>query len=339
MLSTDSDAIDISEPMMRLKFSKYFLLLAMAAGLGIGATALTAVSATARNTPGCQGGGRAPQDAASAPLRRQLAALQKIQRQRNCRASDTGGLFNGCRDLGRRIAALESSIAPSQVSQRRCAPAAKLQATRPKAVPAPAKGKPAKPRGKERKAAGRAAGGEGIPSMCVRLSDGYFFPSPNSGYAVAAGPAAILAQCQIICATADMAVYRASPEGAGGMRALEGGSAYRDLPNAGRFYASPTAERCDQGRYSRLVARLQKKADREAGIFGVVPTPRPVSLADRVEGWELRPSQRQASRSVRLIGTPYYPDTPRGASADRQFSARADEGTITTASLFPASPD
>lgn len=63
MLNNGSDAIDISEPMMRLNFSKYFLLLAMAAGLCLGATAFTAVSATARSTPGCQGDRPAPQDA------------------------------------------------------------------------------------------------------------------------------------------------------------------------------------------------------------------------------------------------------------------------------------
>lgn len=86
--------------------------------------------------------------------------------------------------------------------------------------------------------------------MCVRLSDGYYFPSPNSGYGSARDEPLIAAQCRFICNTAGMDVFQVT-SGIGtsdDMMSLKTGVKYSDLPNAGAYRTAASTRRCDMAR-------------------------------------------------------------------------------------------
>jgi hypothetical protein len=136
-------------------------------------------------------GGASPE---LAQLRRQLAAIQNIERQRQCTAkSSLGGLFNACADLTRsrtdvqrRIAAAANSGGDTAGLRARfvalgCAPSAKQQRPTP---PAPGT-----------QSAGAARGGNAM-LFCVRLSDGYFFPAPKSQFAASGDLKETADQCR-----------------------------------------------------------------------------------------------------------------------------------------------
>ncbi|KQT87924.1 DUF2865 domain-containing protein [Aurantimonas sp. Leaf443] len=252
-------------------------------------------------------------------LQRQLQALRAVRRAQGCASSSAlGGFFNGCRDLDGRVAALESRLAS-------LAPSGCTPAREPRRLRRPQEAKPRAPEKARQEAPGEHASSRTpVATMCVRLSDGHFFPSPNSGYNAAADEPKILAQCRLICDTPDMAVYevvgeeRASEE----MVSLRDGSRYGALAGLRRSAGASAAGRCDTSRYYRRIVEVeaQKSAElarREAerlGFRGPVPIPtlRPAETAEAAAG---EGGAQAGPVRVRIVGAAYFPE-----DAEREFA-------------------
>lgn len=198
-------------------------------------------------------------DAASpelAQLRRQLAAIQGLERQRQCTASGAvGGFFNACADLirsrtevQRRIASIGNSGRDSSGLQARYV-ALGCQAA-PKRQPAP-----------QQQASNTEAFGGNAMLFCVRLSDGYFFPAPNSQFARARDLKDMVDQCRYICDDAGVDLYTLSDPSleTDQMVAVETRKPYTELPTAFRYRDAAEFKACDLKRYSERVAELRAR--------------------------------------------------------------------------------
>ena len=185
--------------MMRLWPVGIFALVMTATVLGSSASLADACAALrGQMASSGRGGGISPE---LAQLRRQLAAIQGLERQRRCTAqSATGGFFNACADLAKSRTQVQRQIAGAAISGRDlsglqarlvalgCAPAARQQKQRP---------------------AGAMIGSNSM-LFCVRLSDGYFFPAPKSQFVQGDDVKQMVDQCRYICDDAGVDLYTLS---------------------------------------------------------------------------------------------------------------------------------
>ncbi len=157
-------------------------------------------------------------------------------------------------------------------------------------------------------------------TFCVRLSDGYLFPSPQSGFATKLSARDLLAQCRMICETPDMDLFRVEGEERRDdtMLSLTTGEPYSSLPRAGAYRSAKTFAACNHAGFSRHVAEQQTLQDPDRRK--TVPSAKaPVDFAV----WTLRSrSQEFASnlpqaRPVRLVGPRFFPDEPAAATVAR----------------------
>ncbi|WP_275787655.1 DUF2865 domain-containing protein [Pararhizobium gei] len=153
----------------------------------------------------------------------------------------------------------------------------------------------------------------GIETRCVRLSDGYYFPTPNSGYNAAKDRDVILAQCRFICDDPAMDVYRVSgPDGnADDMVSVVSGIRYADLPSAGAYRSAPRLKACDMNRfYKTVMARTPAVA---ASVARDVPEKRPadlmtVAVLDNVGLRGTTGFLPPPTRRVRIVGAAFLPE-------------------------------
>ncbi|NKC51706.1 DUF2865 domain-containing protein [Ochrobactrum cytisi] len=151
----------------------------------------------------------------------------------------------------------------------------------------------------------------------MRLSDGYYFPTPNSQYKQKGGTDAALIQCKMICKTDDMAVYiNDQNEEAAEMISAQTGEAYADLPTAYDYHGEREFERCDWNGYiekisSLLAAQRQSKhlADVVIPKPGARPAEDPVAVAE-IPPQSFRPAPDQV---VRIVGPAFIPDADNKA--------------------------
>ena len=211
-----------------------------------------------------------------AALERQVAALQRIERQRQCSAGIGGGLFNACRDL-----ALRRQAAMAQLNAARggsdCVRAASRKAS------------PKRPQRQARTAAPRqAALSTGQALYCVRLADGYYFPAPQSQYATSKQLADVADQCRFICNSPDVVLYRLpdfSME-TEEMVSVEGGRPYRELPAAFQYRSAEEFAACDQRRYQARVVELRARTVTPGNLANAqipLPTFRPAFSSQPAE--------------------------------------------------------
>jgi hypothetical protein len=262
-----------------------------------------------------RGGGASPE---LGPLRRQLAAIQNIERQRKCTAkSSLGGLFNACADLARsrtdvlrRIAAAANSGSDTSGLQARfvalgCT-AAKEQRPAPKTQSAAA-------------TAGVMLGGNAM-LFCVRLSDGYFFPAPKSQFAGRGDLKETADQCRYICDDPGVDLYTLSDASleTEEMVALDTRKPYTDLPAAFRYRDDVNFKACDVKRYYRRVAELRARTVTPADMSNAIiplPTIKPdlgtvaaVPPADsEASGAAQQQSIEASKRPVRVVGPAFLP--------------------------------
>lgn len=219
-------------------------------------------------------GGRGAVSPELAQLRRQLAAIQGIERQRRCTASSAvGGFFNACADLARnradvqrRIASIGNSGRDSSGLQARyvaldCQAASKRQSAA------------------KTEASGPAYGGNAM-LFCVRLSDGYFFPAPNSQFAQAGDLEDTADQCRYICDDQGVDLYTLSDPNleTDQMVAIETRKPYTELPGAFRYRDAAVFKACDLKRYSQRVAELRARTVTPGNMENAIiplPTTRP----------------------------------------------------------------
>ncbi|MES0095720.1 DUF2865 domain-containing protein [Mesorhizobium sp. M0019] len=217
-------------------------------------------------------GGTSPE---LAQLRRQLAAIQKLERQRRCTARTAGFFFNPCADLvsskaevQRQIARLSNSSRDTSGLKARfvalgcAAPAAKKQPAQQRTAP-------------KAQSAGTTIGGNRM-LFCVRLSDGYFFPAPKSQFAKSDDLKEMVDQCRYICDDAGVDLYTLSDatRETEEMVALESGKPYVELPAAFRYRDDANFKACDVKRYYRRVAELRARTVTPANMTNaIIPLP------------------------------------------------------------------
>ena len=193
------------------------------------------------------------------PLRKQLAALRALGRQRQCSSNRSkGGLFDACGDIAKRQADVQRQIARAEQSGRTAGAGSTSMRSKLAALGCMP--------GRE-KAGPRAAGGGrgGVRStanamlFCVRLADGYFFPAPNSQFVGSAHAESTQDRCRYICRTPDVKVYLlgSADVETEEMTSLENGAKYRDLPTAFKYRDAADFQACDFQRYHERVSEAQ----------------------------------------------------------------------------------
>lgn len=254
-------------------------------------------------------------------LQRQLSALRSIQRGRGCKPDDTsGGLFNACREVGMKISEVQQELRATAAANHECkaqaqtAPAKEHTKSKAKNVTAAAGTAGTQP---AMSAAKEVRGPKHALQYCVRLSDGYYFPTPNSQYKQKGGTDAALVQCKMICKTDAMAVYiNDQNKNAADMVSVLTGEVYADLATAYNYHGAGKFERCDWNGYvrkisSRLAARKQSKRLVDVGLpkLDARADVDPVDVSE-IPSQSFRPDP---SQSVRIVGPAFIPDADNKA--------------------------
>ncbi len=304
--------------MMRLWLVVIFALVSVtASAFGISASLADPCAALrSQMASSSRSGGISPE---LAQLRRQLAAIQGLERQRRCTAqSATGGFFNACGDLAKSRTQVQRQIAGAAISGRDmsglqarlvalgCALAARQQKQRP---------------------AGAMIGSNSM-LFCVRLSDGYFFPAPKSQFVQGVDVKDMVDQCRYICDDAGVDLYTLGDPSleTEEMVAIESRKPYKDLPAAFKYRDDATFKACDVTRYSRRVAELRARTVTPANMSNAIiplPSAKPDlariaqipratagSGTDTSEAWGAAQRSIEAlpgSRPVRTVGPAFFP--------------------------------
>lgn len=217
-------------------------------------------------------GGTSPE---LAQLRRQLAAIQRLERQRRCTAKTAGFFFNPCADLVASKAEVQRQIARLSNSGRDTSGLKARFVALGCAAPA-AKKQPAQQRtAAKAQSAGTIMGGNRM-LFCVRLSDGYFFPAPKSQFAKSDDLKETVDQCRYICDDAGVDLYTLSDatRETEEMVALQSGKPYVELPAAFRYRDDANFKACDVKRYYRRVAELRARTVTPANMTNaIIPLP------------------------------------------------------------------
>ena len=220
-------------------------------------------------------GGRGAAGPELAQLRRQLAAIQGIERQRRCSASSAvGGFFNACADLARSRTEVQRRIAGIGNSSR---DSSGLQA---RYIALGCQGTPKRQQQASNPEASTPAYDGNAMLFCVRLSDGYFFPAPNSQFARAGDLKDTVDQCRYICDDAGVDLYTLNDPSleTDQMVAVETRKPYTELPTAFRYRDAAAFKACDLKRYSQRVAELRARTVTPGNTENAIiplPTTRP----------------------------------------------------------------
>lgn len=238
-------------------------------------------------------------------LQRQIAANRAFQVKYSCAASKTFA----CREIAGRIAESSARLAAlSGVSQQVCAKQTVAERA-PLRRPAAARG---------------VMAGYALPRIsakietrCVRLSDGYSFPTPNSGYNTAGDMEAIAAQCKFICDDPAMDVYRitSADRNTDEMISVTTGARYAELPHAGAYRTASPLKTCDINRFYKTV--LAKTPVTGAAVSGTGIVKAAQSAEDAVMDVALlgETSLRGTTsfvpappRKIRIVGAAFLPE-------------------------------
>lgn len=215
-------------------------------------------------------------------LRRQLAAIRAIERQRQCTAEKARyGLFNACRGLAQRRAGVERQIqqlggsgSNSRVRALQARYAALGCADSNRAPSREASRSPKRSQEYVRRPVKHTM------LFCVRLADGYYFPAPNSQFVGLDHAENSLDRCQYICDTKDIDLYALEDMSleTEEMVSVRTGRSYKELPTAFRYRDDPAFRTCDFQRYHRRVVHARARSatlKTMADVVIPVPTRRP----------------------------------------------------------------
>lgn len=257
------------------------------------------------------GGAQSP---AVAQLNKQLAAIRALERQRQCGGKAKGGFFNACSDIARRKdeVARKIQIAARSKSGSAAAIRARMEdlgcAVQMARKPDPS-----------RSAAPQAASGwrNGNDTLfCVRLSDGYYFPAPNSQFVQAASYKLIQSQCQYICEDPQMAVYELTDLAleTEEMVSVDSRRPYKELSTAFAYRNSAEFKTCDSQRYNLRVNEARASATTPttvdaANVVLPLPVARPhVDPAMAYSAGDQEAPLETLRRKVRVVGDPFLPN-------------------------------
>ncbi|WP_245268849.1 DUF2865 domain-containing protein [Mesorhizobium loti] len=247
-----------------------------------------------------------------AQLRRQLAAIQGLERQRKCTAqSAAGGFFNACADLARNRTEVQRQMAAasgrdmSGLQERFAALGCTSSASNQRSA--------------KTQSAGIMFGGNAM-LFCVRQSDGYFFPAPKSQFADGTNLKDMADQCRYICDDPAVDLYTLSDASleTEKMVALDTRKPYTELPTAFRYRDDANFKACDIKRYYQRVAELRARTVTPADMTNAIiplPLPKPEfgnvaaipQLATEGQGLAQQQSIDASKRPVRLVGPAFFP--------------------------------
>ncbi|CAN7554365.1 DUF2865 domain-containing protein [Brucella pseudogrignonensis] len=268
------------------------------------------------------GGESAANDAASKMLQRQLSALRSIERARGCQTRDRSGFFNACREVAIKINEVQQQL--GSTTKTSCTHVRTREVGRVKSLRA-------SERAPQQAVAVRRASVRSADVMprkrrapknalqfCVRLSDGYYFPTPNSQYGQKGGADTALAQCRMICETEDMAVYvlKDHNDESADMVSVAKGQSYADLPVAYNYHGGEAFQRCNRNGYvarmrDHLLLRQQSKLLAKLDI--PLPDKRPDLNSAATDARIYSDYKPMPDRALRSVGPSFMPDT----SSDR----------------------
>jgi hypothetical protein len=260
---------------------------------------------------GGRGGGTSPE---LAQLRRQLAAIQGLERQRRCTAqSATGGFFNACADLARNRTEVQRQMAAASNSGRDMSG---LQARF--AALGCTSGAKERPAPKTQSGGAIYAGNAML--FCVRLSDGYFFPAPKSQFTGSDDVNDMADQCRYICDDPAVDLYTLSDASleTEKMVALDTRKPYTELPSAFRYRDDANFKACDVKRYYQRVAEVRARTVTPTNMTNaVIPLPQPKpdfgnvaaipQSGTETAGVAQLKSIEAGKRPVRLVGPAFFP--------------------------------
>ena len=120
--------------------------------------------------------------------------------------------------------------------------------------------------------------------FCVRVSDGYFFPAPNSQFVGLDHAEKTLDRCRSICGTKDIEVYTLDDTALESeeMASVEGGESYKELPTAFEYHNAPDFKGCDFHRYYQKVNEARARSVTPYNMDDAIiplPSPRPTPPA------------------------------------------------------------
>lgn len=266
------------------------------------------------------GGGASPQQA---QLRRQLVAIQALERRRQCSSKSSGGFFDPCGDLKRMRADVLRQMAASSGGRDRSVLQARYLALG------------CAPERRERQVGRDASSGStasvsssmaiGSTSMlyCVRPSDGYFFPAPKSQFARDADLKETTDQCRFICDDPGMAVFALTDPSleTEEMISVAERKPYKELPTAFRYRDDPAFKSCDLRRYYSRVNEMRARTVTPGNMKNaVIPLPTEKPAQDLAGSSTAGPAEVDApapmalmeepasNRTVRVIGPAFLPD-------------------------------
>lgn len=283
------------------------------------------IGQTAAQAQSC-GSARSPSDGSGservAQLQRQLAAVRAIERKRQCMSEKSqGGFFNACRDLANQRRRVEAALGAARGgsfarSSENCRTSARQQARQRQPTEATAKGAQAPQQQKSTlKKYGNVVRPGKAMLYCVRLSDGYLFPAPNSQFVSSDAAEAVLRQCQYICEDQAMDVYvlEGSDLETDQMISIRSKTSYKDLPRAFMYRSQENFQKCDWNRYVDRIHELQMTQMMSENMEDVsvpVPESRPESDEDEISTEataSITADRPLIDRPIRIIGTPFLP--------------------------------
>ena len=249
-----------------------------------------------------------------APLRRQLAAIQGLERQRKCTAqSAAGGFFNACADLARNRTEVERQMAAASSSGR------DVSGLQERFAALGCTSSSSNQRSAKTQSAGIMFGGNAM-LFCVRQSDGYFFPAPKSQFADGANLKDMADQCRYICDDPAVDLYTLSDASleTEKMVALDTRKPYTELPSAFRYRDDANFKACDIKRYYQRVAELRARTVTPANMTNAIiplPLPKPEfgnvaaisQSGTEAQGLAQQQSIDASKRPVRVVGPAFFP--------------------------------
>lgn len=292
-----------------LRRGLFAALLAAGALFGAATAAHADICDALRSQLRTAAGGQSPE---VAQLNRQLVAIRNLESRRQCSGKAKGGFFNACGDLSRRRAEVERKIKVAARQKGGSRDAIRARMANLGCAVAVARRDAARS-GPPQSASIWRDGSDTL--FCVRLSDGYFFPAPNSQFVQAANYKLIRSQCQYICDDPQMAVYELPDLSleTEEMVSVEERKTYKNLPNAFAYRDAANFKGCDPQRYHRRMNEARARATTpttvdSAGIVLPLPAPRPDIDTVMAYSGETRPAADPFTRKVRIVGTPFLPN-------------------------------
>ncbi|WP_425960456.1 DUF2865 domain-containing protein [Rhizobium nepotum] len=251
--------------------------------------------------------------AETAQKQRQIAAIRVLERQRSCtpEKAASGGLFNACRGLARQRADAENELAAARRSERSVSLQARYQALGCESA------KQQRTSAPERRAGGSGGFGSYARNAlyyCVRPSDGYHFPAPNSQFGGSDYAKFAIDQCRFICENPAMTVYvLEDPQlETSEMLSVETRTPYKSLATAFRYQTDPGASSCNWPRYFARINELGARTVSTTDLTGsIIPVPslRPQNVTSPVAAFAKPVSPQSGDRIVRIVGPIFLQDS------------------------------